>query len=142
MLAIPVHIRQPARVPIYLQPARRRAFRVGAVVLAVVATLGIVGGSWFFGVLTFLTAVALLGVARSRVVTTPDGVQIQNPFRRRFVTWAEISGIEYRRTPRLRLQSGDSVALDGVEPFPQAFPTQESKRILTAFSEEVERAAG
>jgi hypothetical protein len=85
-------------------------------------------GLWFLGL-----GLTLLAVARSSVTLSEAGVVIRNPFRQRFIPWADVSDLEHGRLPQLRLSDGQTVGLEGVEPFPASFPSRTSMSVLADF---------
>jgi len=122
----------------YVQPTRRRFFAGAGAVGVVVGLLVLGGGEWFYGVLLLVVAVTFVLVARTEIETTDEGVAIRNPFRRRFVAWHEIESVGYGRLPFLQLHGGDKIRLEGVEPFPQAFPSEKSRKVFSEFVDDVE----
>ncbi len=100
--------------------------------MLVLASPFLVAGEWG-GVLSLAVGLVFFAVARSGVTISEAGVVVQNPIRRRFVPWAEIVDIEYAALPQLRLRSGKTIGLEGVEPFPAAFPTRRSRVVFDEF---------
>lgn len=126
---------EPALPPprTYVQPLRRLVFRLGGVAVFLLASLALAAGELVGGGFVLAFAIVLFAIARSSVTTSLAGIAVQNPFRRRFVPWADVIDFEYARLPQLRLGSGKTIGLEGVEPFPAAWPTKQSIALLEAF---------
>jgi hypothetical protein len=123
---------------VYVQPARRWTFRLVGIVSLAFGLLMAAAGEWFVGLVIGAFGGMSLLIGRTEVVTASDGVHVRNPFRRRFIPWADILGVRFGRLPSLALRDGRRIGLEGVEPFPRKFATERSKRVLREFVAAVE----
>ena len=124
-------------VPKYVQRQRRRILVAAAIVLGLMSATVLAIGEWVTGTGFALLAVSSGAAARAEVATTPEGIVIQNPFRRRRLTWDQVAGASVDRLPQVHLVDGSTVRVEGVEPYPRLFPTRTSQATTQAFVDAV-----